>query len=67
MFEPTLDTFYYAVPHSLSSHISIPSIVSVYHYRWSEDSFNDGLLATDNGLFKERPFLLRKIGILIDK
>ena len=67
MFEATLDTFYYTLTHSLSSHISIPSIVSVYHYRWSEDSFNNGLLATDNDLFKEKSFLLRKIGKLIDK
>ena len=62
MFEATLDTFYYPLTHSLSSHISIP----VYHYQWSKDSLNNRLLATDNGLFKERPFLLRKIGKLID-
>ena len=62
MFEATLDTFYHPLTHSLSSHIFIP----VYHYWWSKDSLNNHLLATDNDLFKERPFLLRKIGKLID-
>ena len=44
-----------------------PAIVSVHHYQWSKDSFKNGPLATDNCLFKERPFLLRKIGKLFDK
>ena len=41
------NTFYYALTHSLSSHTSQPSTVSVYHYLWSKDSFKSGFLTTE--------------------